>query len=660
MEIVRFFHFFEQARQANRIGAEEPALAALVSCQASLWQAMEGMGERLRIALSSVRADLVFRLTQPPIQRLAETSFLSFFRKGAEEAEDAQLYLLWSEEGIEVGFGFGVRTRRKQAGDAERRFFARLQRQHRKSRQYLSALLRHDYRLWGGAGESFQTPSMRIEDWFLRGGVIVRLLERESLQRQPDLVLGVLAQLLGELMGWFGFLERAALELPYIRPVALSAFAEGEDTLQEDDLYQQRDILRHLAVDFAQYAASEGYLVSVEVAQTFILSLQTRPFVILCGATGAGKSRLAQLFSRFVTEDRLLPQGDPHCLLLPVRPDWFDAQGLLGFHDTLAGSYRATPFLQLMLRAQADPEHPYFVILDEMNLARVEYYLADLLSLLESRVYDAQGQLREQAPLALHNAPLPYAIDDPYIGASEVPPLLRIPTNLYLIGTLNLDETTHRLSPKILDRAHLIELLPPTPSLLVEGFFLRAHASLPRSTKDIASVRSAFTREASFTAMLPASSWLLPPALIVQMATWLDEIFALFERAGIGLGLRAIKDLLSFAENAYRMFGQDGFSLRWVSERFLLQKLLPRLHGTPQQIGEILQRLLFLALDGWEDAARRQAALHLPLSSERLPAAILQALEAPKHDAPAFPHAARKIALMLQRLERDGYTDIHF
>ncbi len=138
-------------------------------------------------------------------------------------------------------------------------------------------------------------------------------------------------------------------------------------------------------------------------------------------------------------------------LFTSVRPEWRDSQSLLGYYNPLTGDYEWTPFLRFLLRAKRSFETQdglaWFVILDEMNLARVEYNFADLLSVLESG-RDAEGWTRE-----------PLRLGYPEEAEGDLPPReLRLPPNLYLIGTVNMDETTPAFSPKVLDRAFTLEL----------------------------------------------------------------------------------------------------------------------------------------------------------------------------------------------------------
>lgn len=143
-------------------------------------------------------------------------------------------------------------------------------------------------------------------------------------------------------------------------------------------------------------------------------------------------------------------------LFLSVRPDWRDSKALLGYYNPLTEQYESTPLLRFLLGAWNDYKKngsnalPYFVILDEMNLSHVEYYFADFLSVLESG-RDERGWTRE--PLRLHSFKQPLRDQD----EQEIPPELHLPPNLYIIGTVNIDETTYMFSPKVLDRAFTIE-----------------------------------------------------------------------------------------------------------------------------------------------------------------------------------------------------------
>ena len=172
--------------------------------------------------------------------------------------------------------------------------------------------------------------------------------------------------------------------------------------------------------EIAQAIRTEGMSITDRSLRRYHLSLQTRGFVVLCGVSGSGKTWLAEAYARAV--------GAEHSLVA-VAPNWTTNEDLLGYVNPISGEYQDTTF-SLFLRAAAaefqsatqedrDPQ-PYHVVLDEMNLARVEYYFAKFLSAMEVRARHTTATI-ELAP------------------ADE----LLLTPNLFFVGTVNVDETTH-------------------------------------------------------------------------------------------------------------------------------------------------------------------------------------------------------------------------
>ena len=126
-----------------------------------------------------------------------------------------------------------------------------------------------------------------------------------------------------------------------------------------------------------------------------------------------------------------------------MRPEWTDPTGLTGYYDVLSNRYVVPPFLEAVLLATAYPDSPVFVVLDEMNLARVEYYFSDVLSAIET------GEA-----LLLHANSVPLEGTTGTSIRAELP----LPPNLYITGTVNVDETTNAVSDKVLDRAVVIDM----------------------------------------------------------------------------------------------------------------------------------------------------------------------------------------------------------
>lgn len=161
-----------------------------------------------------------------------------------------------------------------------------------------------------------------------------------------------------------------------------------------------------------------------------------RHFAVLTGISGSGKTQLALKYAQALcgTDD----EDKARVVVVPVQPGWYDPSPLLGYPSSIQEStYRGAPFLDLLLRAAADPERPYVAILDELNLSHPEQYLAPVLSVMET-----------QGWLDLHSFS-----DETMLYPARV----RYPANLAILGTLNMDETTHGLSDKVLDRAFTLE-----------------------------------------------------------------------------------------------------------------------------------------------------------------------------------------------------------
>lgn len=205
-------------------------------------------------------------------------------------------------------------------------------------------------------------------------------------------------------------------------------------------------------------------------------SLLTRPFAILAGASGTGKSRMVKKLACMTCyDDDLKPSGEKslgNYQMVQVKPSWHDSSELLGYRSMLnpdpnVVDYKTTDFVRFVLKAHAYPNTPFFVCLDEMNLAPVEQYFAEFLSACESveKKTDAAGEFYVTSPLVpqteyndnIENIgleyPLPQAVKDRLNKFG-----LFIPRNLFIVGTVNMDDTTCQFSRKVLDRAMTIEM----------------------------------------------------------------------------------------------------------------------------------------------------------------------------------------------------------
>jgi MoxR-like ATPase len=186
-----------------------------------------------------------------------------------------------------------------------------------------------------------------------------------------------------------------------------------------------------------------GFTFPETVIRSYHIALQTKPLVILPGISGTGKTRLTRLYADAVYDLRSA-EHNPHYLLVAVQPDWHNAKDLLGYFNALTNTFHPTAFLRFLHRAAADPQQPYYVCLDEMNLARPEYYLAPILSALET----AEHTIDLSVPGGTVTTVDGETLRNPFT----------LPLNVHLTGTVNVDESTFGLSDKLLDRANVIEL----------------------------------------------------------------------------------------------------------------------------------------------------------------------------------------------------------
>ena len=238
-----------------------------------------------------------------------------------------------------------------------------------------------------------------------------------------------------------------------------------------------------------EYCRGQGFQFDPDLVARYVAALLTKPFVILAGVSGTGKSKLAELVAEYygaapsaaAVPERQPPAGDAFVFtaakgppdptrfaLVAVRPDWTDHQSILGFVNPITERYESTQALELVLRAERElgaandkaAAPRYFMLLDEMNLARVEHYFSDWLACSESRRLRPDGSISQQ-PVPLHRSEdtmeTTLAKADGSTETLPVPASLALPTNLMVTGTVNVDETTYSFSPKVLDRAMVLE-----------------------------------------------------------------------------------------------------------------------------------------------------------------------------------------------------------
>lgn len=144
----------------------------------------------------------------------------------------------------------------------------------------------------------------------------------------------------------------------------------------------------YLLLSFAklkEFYKNQHFHYSDEILFNLYNSLKTKPFIILSGVSGSGKSKIIDLFAEYFSKELSYEENYE---LVPVKPNWTDSRALFGYHNIIDNTYAITPVIKIFLRALQNPDKPYFLVLDEMNLAKVEHYFSDFLSIIESRKYE--------------------------------------------------------------------------------------------------------------------------------------------------------------------------------------------------------------------------------------------------------------------------------
>ena len=339
--------------------------------------------------------------------------------------------------------------------------------------------------------------------------------------------------------------------------------------------------------------------------RNFLTLLKTHDIIVLSGLSGSGKTQIIKAFAEAV---------GGIAKIIPVKPNWTSSDDLIGYYNPLQMSFLPTPFTEAIVEAIHNPNQLYFICLDEMNLARVEYYFADFLSKLEERskqpeielyatheeelfvsefstllnliessikgkeikswqeflndeearkrFYEMLGNTDKESILQLHTKMRRRLID-----ILKFPSTIKIPDNIRFIGAINVDETTHYFSPKILDRIHVVKFENP---LLFEeqvnNWF--EHIETEKELKPVYVKPNLFSERKEFPAVNNAEL-----SAIAKKLKEINKNFLL--PLNIDFGVRSLRQALNYAElnrSTYDYGDAFDISLNTV----ILQKILPR------------------------------------------------------------------------------------
>lgn len=353
--------------------------------------------------------------------------------------------------------------------------------------------------------------------------------------------------------------------------------------------------------NFSFSLINTNVIFSKQLISCFISSLLTKPFAILTGLSGSGKTKLAQAFAMWISASK------EQYTIIPVGADWTNRDPLLGYPNSLVVNHYVKPesgVLDILLRAHENyianrkvlsKCKPHLLILDEMNLSHVERYFADFLSTMESgdkiKLYSGDNRYSD------------FDIKNNPIESSLIPQEIVLPKNLFIIGTVNIDETTYMFSPKVLDRANTIEFRISEAEM--QSYFTN-HSKLYMNQllEDVDANRGKGAGFAVEFMKLAAREGITVNKKDHQNT--FIHFFTELQKAGAEFGYRTANEitvLIAYLIH-FEVDVNDAYDIA------IIQKLLPKLNGSRSKLNRIIPPLLALC--------EREGKIIYPLSHEKL------------------------------------------
>ena len=362
---------------------------------------------------------------------------------------------------------------------------------------------------------------------------------------------------------------------------------------------------------FISDCETSGLKYNSELTTRYISSLATKPFVLLSGLSGSGKTKLAQAFAQWICESE-----EQYCIV-PVGADWTNREPLLGYVNALEPNKYILPenkALELIIKANEDTEKPYFLILDEMNLSHVERYFADFLSVMESK-----------DKFKLHSSDL--SLD----GGNEIKVKREYswPQNLFVVGTVNIDETTYMFSPKVLDRANVIEFRVSEKEM--EDYLLE-----PRVVTDLNGEGKNMGN--SFVQIAKEKTKSNPK----ELRDALQEFFIELKEVGAEFGYRTASEIQTLFSKIDAINPDYTSKTNEKIDIAIMQKLLPKLHGSRSKLVDVLNLLGSLCVESKDLSKEKKDKIFETIKKENL--TII------------FPISLEKIERMYDNVIANGFT----
>ena len=357
----------------------------------------------------------------------------------------------------------------------------------------------------------------------------------------------------------------------------------------------------------------------------YLRAMRTKPFLLLAGISGTGKSRIVKQMAFDSCPDNAVLRADltspgNYCLI-EVKPNWHDSTELIGYESQIGKPhYQLTPFVKFLAKAMLHPTVPFFVCLDEMNLAPVEQYFAEFLSVLESRTkidehivseplikaeifrkYNMEKSLfsLEEETTAYNDANKNVEPAPPYGKEVEVYNSLkehglRIPENVIVIGTVNMDETTHQFSRKVIDRAMTIEMNLPEGDPFMDFFTNGSELAYRANPTSPSLYLATETKASDVVKALAADNAEKTDWLKGEVAAFLTSLNSALDGTPFKVAYRVQNELMLYF---YQLWLEDK-TARWrdilntACDQILMMKVLPRVEGDEELLEKPIKRLI--------------------------------------------------------------------
>jgi 5-methylcytosine-specific restriction endonuclease McrBC GTP-binding regulatory subunit McrB len=377
---------------------------------------------------------------------------------------------------------------------------------------------------------------------------------------------------------------------------------------QSSSLKAFYDILGTDPLVYIERPEAESAKFSFDANELLLSALKSKPFLLLAGISGTGKSRKVQelAFATCPRDGKLDsdPTSPGNYCLIEVKPNWHDSTELLGYYSNLSGKYVLTDFIRFVYKAIQHPNVPFFVCLDEMNLAPVEQYFAEYLSVLETRKRIQNEQTGEYKIISaelitkesFHNVKLKSEVATPLERGDDVPQEykdlytgedlqvvkyikengLRLPQNLFVIGTVNMDDTTHQFSRKVIDRAFTIEMNGGDLSSMFDAKDTLSYAETPLEAKYVI---PSFAKAQEVLDAFPNDA----ETIKEKVPKLLDDVNGdgIFKDTPFRVSYRVENEMVLYF-GSLRQFDSESSTETLINKAFLailLEKILPRVEG---------------------------------------------------------------------------------